>query len=456
MNKEEIIRKLDPYVKEVTPAKLITITPPMAAVFKSCFCLLLYNKKGYLWFGSYNDLKNKAIEIYSKSLKELTGEYEISEFKERILKHIKRIPSWKKLTDEELVKEAETTYELIMKWWALLGEFEGPKFCDIEVFVDPFIKEKNLDSEEIALFKESLHLEGKNRETEKELELIEFIKKMNGGISDLEFEEKTYLIPKYAGYDGYKLYTIEELRGLDVEKLKEEVERKKTINSEIALNKLKKKIKITEEEEEKIRITRFISHILDERRYFANLLNMSIHILVEEFSKRTNRDKSEFWDYTLEEFIQTIKGEKINTEMPKLFYNEKVETLLSGEEASKIFLEIEKELEKIGEKEKILNGFGASPGIIEGKVRIVLDPHENALENGEILVTYFTNPEYVPLMKKARGIITECGGVTSHAAIVSREFGVPCIVGVKNAVIHLRDGQRVKMDGAKGIVEILE
>lgn len=99
----------------------------------------------------------------------------------------------------------------------------------------------------------------------------------------------------------------------------------------------------------------------------------------------------------------------------------------------------------------ILTGIPASPGIGTGKVRILKSPKEiNKVGQGDILVAKMTSPDYVPAMKKAAGIITDEGGQTSHAAIVSRELGVPCIVGVKDATSKLKDNFVVTVDGKNG------
>lgn len=456
MDNSEMISKLDPYVKEVCPAKLLTISFPISAVFSFCFSALIWDEKGYRWFGSYTDLKKAATEFYKKRFEELKKEYSLKEKEEEILEHIKGIPKWKSLSDEKLITEAEKTCKILKEWWNKLGITEGIKYTDIEVFVDPFIKEKNLGAEEIVLFKESIHLEEIGRDRKRELQLIEFSKKFKNGIPEKEFAEWTYLNPKYMGYDKYELYSKEELESLAIEKLEKNLEKRKRIDPDNALNKLNQKVKITPEEEEKIRITRFASYLLDERRYFANLLNMGLFILVEEFSKRMNIPREEFEKLNREEFLRKIKGETIELTFPKMLVGYNKKEVASGEEARIFFREIEKKLESISKIEKSLRGFGASKGNVEGIARIILNPHEEELNTGEILVTYFTQPEFVPLMRKAKGIITECGGVTSHAAIVSRELGVPCIVGVKNAVTHLRDGMKINMDGAKGEVEILE
>ncbi len=101
----------------------------------------------------------------------------------------------------------------------------------------------------------------------------------------------------------------------------------------------------------------------------------------------------------------------------------------------------------------LVHGLGASPGIASGVVRVLASPREGArLEEGEILVTTRTAPDWVPIMRRAAAIITDAGGMTSHAAIVSRELGVPCIVGAREATRVLEDGMMVTVDAREGAV----
>lgn len=116
-------------------------------------------------------------------------------------------------------------------------------------------------------------------------------------------------------------------------------------------------------------------------------------------------------------------------------------------ENGKLQSKIEKEL-KI-----FLSGTGASPGIATGPVKIIQSSKElHKIKPGDVLVAEMTNPSYVPVMKKAVAIITDKGGQTSHAAIVSRELGIPCIVGAKNAVKKLKNGLVITVNGSTGKV----
>ncbi|WP_424354111.1 phosphoenolpyruvate synthase [Methanobacterium sp. MBAC-LM] len=110
--------------------------------------------------------------------------------------------------------------------------------------------------------------------------------------------------------------------------------------------------------------------------------------------------------------------------------------------------------EGAGEERTIITkGLGASPGMASGTVKIVKDTDElDKVGNGDILVTVMTTPDMVPAMKRANGIITDEGGVTCHAAIVSRELGISCVVGTGDATKILKENEMVTLDGNKGIV----
>jgi pyruvate,water dikinase len=101
----------------------------------------------------------------------------------------------------------------------------------------------------------------------------------------------------------------------------------------------------------------------------------------------------------------------------------------------------------------LLSGAPASPGVASGPVKIVPDPSQiDKVLNGDILVAEITTPDFVPAMKRAAAIVTDRGGRTAHAAIVSRELGIPCVVGTEKATTILRDGQVITVDGSSGKV----
>jgi phosphohistidine swiveling domain-containing protein len=120
-------------------------------------------------------------------------------------------------------------------------------------------------------------------------------------------------------------------------------------------------------------------------------------------------------------------------------------------------LKIADVLFKKEKEENILKGIPASPGKTMGRIKIILKRSDfRKFKKEEILVTSHTTPDYLPIMKKAKAILTERGGITSHAAIVSRELGIPCVVGIKNLIINLQDGDFIEVDANKGTIKILK
>ncbi len=101
----------------------------------------------------------------------------------------------------------------------------------------------------------------------------------------------------------------------------------------------------------------------------------------------------------------------------------------------------------------LVEGLGAAPGVATGAVRVLRTPDAGpSLVDGEVLVAPMTNPDWLPTLRRAAAVVTEGGGITCHAAIVSRELGVPCVVGAHGATTLLRDGQLVTVDGTRGTI----
>lgn len=105
--------------------------------------------------------------------------------------------------------------------------------------------------------------------------------------------------------------------------------------------------------------------------------------------------------------------------------------------------------------EGALTGVPVSAGTVEGRARVVLDMADADLEAGDILVTAFTDPSWSPLFVGIAGLVTEVGGLMTHGAVIAREYGLPAVVGVENATRLIRDGQRIRVHGTDGYVEIL-
>jgi pyruvate,water dikinase len=103
----------------------------------------------------------------------------------------------------------------------------------------------------------------------------------------------------------------------------------------------------------------------------------------------------------------------------------------------------------------VISGSPVSPGVVEGIVHVVFNPHETQLAPGEILVCPGTDPAWTPLFMAAGGLITEVGGMMTHGSVVAREYGIPAVVGVHQATTRLKDGQKIRVDGTTGKIVIL-
>ncbi len=102
-----------------------------------------------------------------------------------------------------------------------------------------------------------------------------------------------------------------------------------------------------------------------------------------------------------------------------------------------------------------ITGSPVSPGVTEGVVHVVLEPRGARLAPGEILVCPGTDPAWTPLFMTASGLVMEVGGMMTHGSVVAREYGIPAVVGVHQATLRLKDGQRIRLDGTTGKIEIL-
>lgn len=133
------------------------------------------------------------------------------------------------------------------------------------------------------------------------------------------------------------------------------------------------------------------------------------------------------------------------------------ETVWSRRNKNAAPAEATSQLTTTSERRVLVKGMPASPGLVSGTARVILDPSLiDSFHDGEILVTEMTAPDWVPAMKKAKAIVTDSGGMTCHASIVSRELGIPCVVGCKSrgtaATLGIKDGESITVDATHGIV----
>lgn len=204
--------------------------------------------------------------------------------------------------------------------------------------------------------------------------------------------------------------------------------------------------------------------------YSDNLFFVAKHTLFMVIAKRIGISIDDFIMLSDEEILEVLKIGKM-TEVFKermvdrrkgfaiVWMNAQVETFF-GEDALYLQAEIAKEFKINGNDDSSvseIHGMIANCGKVVGRVRILLDYNDtNNVHKGDIIVASMTTPDYISAMEKASGFITDEGGITCHAAIISREFNVPCIVGTVNATEKLKDGQMIELDAYNGIVKVID
>ena len=200
----------------------------------------------------------------------------------------------------------------------------------------------------------------------------------------------------------------------------------------------------------------------DARKQQIFTANHYIDLFLKQISKRRKIRFLDLKFYFADEIAKLISGNKKIQNLDrrkKLFFIHYYNNELKYEAGNKILRKIspfiKRKIDKKSEIRGLLVSLGAGNAV--GKVRILLTPRNaNKMKKGEILVAPMTSPDYVVSMRKAAAIVTDEGGMTSHAAIISRELGIPCIVGTKVATKILKDDDLVVVDVNNGVVKILK
>ena len=216
-----------------------------------------------------------------------------------------------------------------------------------------------------------------------------------------------------------------------------------------------------------------ITTLKDEIRTFMNTVlfekeGYALHVF-KIVSNQFSIDKKLPENLTRKELLDLFKGK-----IPDQSVLKRQEAFISsydqllpyeGDNARAIATNFDEEVKERGKDTNLILGQTASPGKVSGRVKIIPVDYGNLsrmnkeiakMQQGDILVAKTTAPELMVACKKAGAIITDMGGLLSHAAIVSREFGIPCLVGTGNATIILKDGDQIEVDATNGIVKIIK
>lgn len=223
--------------------------------------------------------------------------------------------------------------------------------------------------------------------------------------------------------------------------------------------KLIKNLKLSGQTKRLIKLIEMTTHWQDQRKMANMMANYWIHTLNKEVARRKKISFNAIENFSPYEIMDLIIGTKKDLNISR---NRKIGIIGTNMGVINIPSEKIKEIEEIIEginitDKNIIHGTVASRGIVRGKVKIIKTEKDlNKIKSGEILVCSMTRPELMPAVKKAKAIITDEGGLTCHAAIVSRELEIPCIIGTKIATKILKDGNLVEVDAERGLVKIIK
>lgn len=381
-------------------------------------------------------------------------------------------------TNSQLLEKSEELYFLYSKQVSMPGFIDGFAFYT-EVRLSDIVKkfcEKNNIHDYISILSTLTALTDGSFLNKEEGDLYKIINKffLNKKIIRLEHiisnkkihnEIKNHIL-KYSwiksSYVGYKEYKLKDV----VEEINRIINDNKKSNNLFIKNK-NKKLRLIKKYKFNLEIIAIVELFdifikwQDQRKQYTLTFVTLKNKILKEISKRANVPFC-LITYSLSAELESILDGKFNINILKkrksgsLFVWQRGRSIniITGKKAIKFIKRI---ISKSKNNIKEITGSVASAGFVSGVVKIVTSvKYLNKLKNGDILVVPMTRPEYLVGIRRAIAIITDDGGITSHAAIVSRELGIPCIIGTKIATKVLKDGDFVEVDANNGVIKVLK
>lgn len=372
--------------------------------------------------------------------------------------------NWSKLSNQELIEIKEKyikLYHEIVPYGEPLPYFLKEK---LQAVLDEYlVKEKNIPGKNYETLTTSLYQSFLNRETE---ELWNIAKKYRNNKTELskavKKHEKKYawILFDYASLVCNERYFLNKAKDLlknppkilDYKKLKKDKQ------------KIIKKYKIAPIYKYYLNVLEDLFYLMDRKKEVLTQAHFAITLLYQEAANRLSLSLNDvrwfFWKEVKEALLSKRKlsfkkAQQRKKSLVTKYINGRA-IFLNDKEMKKLILDIEKD-QQLNSKKKTLKGIPASSGKVRGKICYLRSAQENSkIKKGQILLVSNTTPDFMPAVHKATAIITNEGGLTCHAAIISRELKIPCVVGTKIATQILKDGDLVEVDASKGIIKIIK
>ena len=391
----------------------------------------------------------------------------IAALEDKIKSHFNK--SIKTLSDKKLNLEFQNFYKVYLDYWGIthLSELVG--------FASESLLSDLLSQEELALLTTPLEKSFSLKEEEDILKILEKVQKDpslkldNKKILKLlkDHCEKYYWVQN--NYLTIKRLAPDYFQTQIMDLLKEKVsatKRLESINSHIKKTKENQTRIISEKnltiaQKKLIQISQQMIILQDDRKALNLEANVYLLEILKELSSRTHIPLNLLLWSTSKEFSKLIAGEDLTNEFTQrkkscvLIVDEDEFLVKTKDQYGKLYQEYFGDIKNQNRTE--LGGRRAQGGRITGKAKIILNPHEaNNFQKGDVLVTTMTSPDFISLMKKASAIVTDQGGITCHAAIISRELQIPCVVGTQFATQTFKDGDILEVNANHGLVKILK
>ena len=420
--------------------------------------LLLFKGKQMVWINDFSSMRAIGKHVFIKYMlpinkrKSLKKDWRIkikdlSDFENKINEKL-----LKNLSDKEFAALLNKFYNLIVSFWAPtipaeLGNYGSTRLLEEKLKKAIPDKNKLLSSMEILATPDTVSFY-----QQEEIDLSE--------TNDLKKHQKKYFWIKNS-YNGTETLSLDFFK-----------KRKKELAPDIKKD-IKKQLKETRDKKRKLiskyKLSKEIANTAnaicegiswqDERKKHIFIYIHYKELFLKDAARRYGYSIDRLRNCSLKEITDITNIHNIIQKRDKIFgfFVDKHKEELLGEKALLAWEEYGEE--KVQKNIKKINGIIVSKGkkdTVKGIVKIIFDPKKNKkFKAGDILVAPMTSPEYVFLMKTSKAVITDAGGLTSHAAIVSRELKIPCIVGTKFATKVLKDGDKAVIDVKKGIIRKL-
>lgn len=421
----------------------------------------------------------KQHDEFIRSLQGKLKDYDFLAHHERILRKIYQklwklasalhARDWEAATDEEIVQWYREYYTQFARFIGAISTgilMMEAMANDLKEKIAALASARNI-SENIDLTVRALSTpEQLSMTAQEELEFLKLLQRRGGhdfGKRMAAHAKKWAYIPVYAQFSPWTLQDYKKrMRALDSKEIKRKYQElaRHHLTVENAKREIYKKLRVSAEIKKRATLlSKFLFWRINDETTIG-LLTHSRQKIIAEICKRLFVAPQQLAHMSGSEILTAMRTKKVNTEIA----NERIKgyaivinpggvAVISGASLARVLANVT--LKKVAEKRAAhMQGTPANPGKVSGRVRIILDPDLiSKVKRGDILVTTQTTPAYVAGMKIAGAIIAEEGGITSHAAIVSRELGVPCVIGVPDVTRVLKDGDQVEVDATKGTVK---